>query len=86
MQIEIVDFNSKEYLDALALRQRILRKPLGLEFSTADLLCEKDDIHFVAKIERDIVGCLLLRPLSSSLVKMRQVAIDVSHQRQGIGR
>jgi len=86
VHIAIVAFNSKEYLDALALRFEVLRKPLGLEYSTADLLQEKDDIHFVAMIDDNIVGCLLLRPLSISSVKMRQVAIDIAHQKKGIGQ
>ena len=44
MALKIIDYNSTAYKDMVALRMEILRKPLGLTFSAADLEKEKDDI------------------------------------------
>ncbi len=78
--------DSQEYLDALDMRRDVLRKPLGLTYAQSDLELEKNDIHFVATQNGKIVGCLLLRPLSKSLIKMRQVAVRFDHQKLGIGQ
>ena len=37
MALKIIDYNSPEYKDMLALRMEILRKPLGLSFTKEDL-------------------------------------------------
>jgi predicted GNAT family N-acyltransferase len=78
--------DSKEYLEALSLRIDVLRKPLGLSYAQTDLDLEKDDIHFVAIKNDRVLGCLLLRPLSNSLIKMRQVAVHSDFQKLGIGQ
>ena len=84
--IKIVLKDSKEYLEALSLRIDVLRKPLGLSYAQTDLDLEKDDIHFVAIKSNQVVGCLLLRPLSPTLIKMRQVAVQSDYQKLGIGQ
>ncbi len=86
MLVKIVQKDSKEYLEALSLRFDILRKPLGLSYAQGDLDVEKDDIHFVALKNNQVVGCLILRPLSTSLFKMRQVAVHSDYQKLGIGQ
>lgn len=77
---------SAAYREEVALLDRILRQPLGLRFSAADLEEEKDDLHFGAYAEGALVGCLLLRDIGHGLVKMRQVAVDDSRQGLGVGR
>lgn len=86
MLVKIVQINSKEYFDALELRRDVLRKPLGLTYAQSDLELEINDIHFVAINNTQVLGCLLLRPLSRILFKMRQVAVHVDHQKLGIGQ
>ena len=82
----MIQKDSRDYLEALELRRDVLRKPLGLTYAQNDLDLEKDDIHFVAIKDGKVLGCLLLRPLSKSLIKMRQVATHFDYQRQGIGQ
>ncbi len=88
--LKIVSVRSPEYLEALELRRKILRRPLNLDYKLEDLEAENNDMHFVicfkSQATQTVVGCLLLRPMSSKLVKMRQVAVDQSQQGMGIGK
>ncbi len=86
MQVKIIEKDSSDYVKALALRVAVLRKPLGLSYAQSDLDLEKDDIHFVATDDLNIVGCLLLRPISKTIIKMRQVAVGFAYQKKGIGQ
>ncbi|MBA4251770.1 MAG: GNAT family N-acetyltransferase [Chlorobiaceae bacterium] len=88
MKIKIVQIEhlTKEYEDEVVLRDKVLRKPLGLAYTKEQLLEEKDEIHFVAYDEEKIVGCLLLKILPNNILKMRQVAIDFDYQSKGIGK
>jgi ribosomal protein S18 acetylase RimI-like enzyme len=87
MTIEIreVAFGSDEYRLACALRDVVLRRPLGLELSAEDVAGEARQLHLLAFDEVGLVGCLLLVPGESSEIKMRQVAIAVRAQRRGVG-
>jgi predicted GNAT family N-acyltransferase len=86
LKVKTVAFGSSEYLEALELRRKILREPLGLSYSTTDLDQEQNDVHFIATQGQQIVGCLLLRPLTKPLIKMRQVAVDTAQQKKGVGQ
>jgi len=68
------------------LRRRVLRLPLGLDFSEEQLRKEVGDIHLVALFQEQVVGCLVLSPLSDRSVQMRQVAVEPAWQGCGIGR
>ncbi len=86
MLVKIIEKDSSDYFKALALRVAVLRKPLGLSYAQTDLNLEQDDIHFVATDGQNITGCLLLRPVSKTIVKMRQVAVGFAYQKKGIGQ
>jgi predicted GNAT family N-acyltransferase len=85
MEIKAVPHGSPEYLEAVELRRKVLRYPLGLDLTPDDLADEAGDIHFVAIDEGRVVGCLVMVPLSSGIVKMRQVAVEPELQGRGIG-
>jgi GNAT superfamily N-acetyltransferase len=75
-----------EYLLSLILRYKILRIPLGLTFSSADLAKDKDDVHIGAFDGDILLASLILTDMGDGAVKMRQVAVDDSYQGKGIGR
>lgn len=83
--ILIVPHGSKEYELSVELRDRILRKPLGLVFTKEQLAQENKDIHMVYMVNADVFGCLVLVATSSDEIKMRQVAVDDDFQNRGIG-
>lgn len=84
--IAAFDFATPEYDASIHLRDLILRKPLNLHFETEDLLQEWDSIHLGYFDDLDnLIGCLVLKPLSPSVWKMRQVAVIADRQGEGIG-
>lgn len=64
----------------------ILREPLGLDWSEADLRHEADEWHFGAWEGEEPVGCLSMRWLGDARVKLRQMAVAATWQGQGVGR
>jgi predicted GNAT family N-acyltransferase len=77
--------DSPEYWATVDLRDAILRKPLGLQFSAGELEDEKTSHHLACYRDGRLVGCLVLYPLGSGDVRMRQVAVVAELQGQGIG-
>lgn len=88
MMIEIkeIKHDSGEYREEIILRDRILRKPLGLNFTKEQLNSEKNEFHFGAYLSGKLIGCLLLKPIDNRRVKMRQVAVDEKIQGKGVGK
>ncbi|MBR9921120.1 MAG: GNAT family N-acetyltransferase [Bacteroidetes bacterium] len=86
MIIQEIPFASPQFDEVIQLRTRILRDPLGLEFHAKDLAEEWNSIH-LACYDNDwqLLGCLVLKPLSETNVKMRQVAVDDMRQNKGVG-
>ena len=80
-----IKFGTDEYHKSVDLRNKILRKPLGLEFSAEFLALEKNQYHLGIFDEDKIVGTLLLQILDEKTIKMRQVAVDQDSQSKGIG-
>lgn len=85
MALKIIDYNSPEYKDMLALRMEILRKPLGLSFTKEDLEKEKDDIFLGAFEEEKILACCVLTKMDAGECKLRQMAVHPSMQQNGLG-
>lgn len=77
---------SADYLETVALRDDVLRRPLGLVFTPEQLGAEAGDIHLAAYLDDALAACLILVPLDNGEVKMRQVAVRQEMQSQGIGR
>lgn len=86
IQIRCVQHNSQEYNESVALRDEVLRKPLGLIFDPADLEKESDSAHVACYLNGSLAGCLILQPDKQAGLKMRQVAVSEEHQGCGIGK
>ncbi|MEA2552831.1 MAG: hypothetical protein QOJ65_1007 [Fimbriimonadaceae bacterium] len=85
-ELKIAEFQSAEQLASIELRRRILRTPLGLDFTAEQLAEERDELHLVAMQDQNVIACLVLTPQENQAIKMRQVAVEPAHQGQGIGR
>lgn len=79
-------YQSEEYIKALELRHRILRKPLNLEFTEEELKKDVADIHCGLFNNQEIIACLTLTKAGENKMKMRQVAVDEKYQQKGFGR
>ena len=84
--VQEVQFATPQYDEMVRLRDKILRKPLGLEFKPDDFATEYLDTHLCCYDEQQgLVGCLVLSPKEDGQIKMRQVAVDDTCQSKGIG-
>lgn len=86
MIIRQISWGSPEYWTAVDLRSKILREPLGLQFTEEELQAEVDQIHWIATDGDQVLGCLAYVELTDEVLKMRQVAVDLDLQRGGVGR
>jgi len=79
-------YQSPEYQQSVSLREAVLRQPIGMVLTSADLQQDAGDRHIVC-IEADrLLGCLVLSPQSADEIQVRQVVVDPQIQRRGIGR
>lgn len=85
MKIFETPYKSDLYQQALALRVKVLRQPLGLKYSPEQLAEEATDIHVVAVEDDKVIGTILLRKESDTVLKMRQFAVAPERQGEGIG-
>lgn len=83
--IREIQHDSSEYWATVALRDAVLRKPLGLAFSPEELEAEKDSRHLAFLQDNQLAGCLVLRPAGNGDIQMRQVAVDPGQRGRGIG-
>ena len=86
MALKIVDYGTAEYEQILWLRDEILRKPLGLQFSPDELEKEKQHMHMAAYEDDQILGCCMLVKEGDDTVRLRQMAVVNDVQGKGIGR
>jgi predicted GNAT family N-acyltransferase len=82
---QLLEFGSDDYKKSIDLRRKVLRTPLGLDFTANDLSAELDQFHFALFYNNQLVGILLLKTINPSVLKMRQVAIDPDYQSNGLG-
>lgn len=87
MNIEPIspESNSSFYKQSLILRNEILRKPLGLDNSKDDLSFEKDQIHFVAVDNEEVIGVVVLAADKPKVGRLRQMATAEKVRGQRIG-
>lgn len=81
-----ISVTSPEYREAVVLRNRVLREPLGLAITEEELAEDWRAFHLACFLGARLVGCLLLTPHDTREIKMRQVAVAPDLQRQGIGK
>jgi len=85
MALKILDHGSPEYMQMVKLRYDILRRPLGLNFSTEELESEKNNMLIAAFEEDQILGCCMLVE-GPGKVRLRQMAVLNDLQGKGVGR
>ncbi len=86
VNIGLIEFNSELYIESVALRQDVLRTPLGLKFTKENMTNDANEMHIAATDGDQLIGVLLLRPLTNHTVKMRQVAVSEAYQGKGVGK
>lgn len=86
LQLSEIQYDSPDYAATFALREEVLRKPLGLSLNDETLAQERYYFHLVCHLDDELVACLVLLPKKNGDIRMRQVAVKPHLQGQGIGR
>lgn len=86
MALKIIDYGTADYNKMLEVRYEILRKPLGLTFSEAELEKEKEDILIGCFEDDELEGCCILSKQDNHTIRLRQMAVSKVLQGKGIGR
>ncbi len=81
-----VGHGTEAYAAEVALRDAVLRKPLGLTFDPADLARESDSFHLACWAEGEMVGCVVLKPINVRQVQLRQMAVAQRTKERGSER
>jgi predicted GNAT family N-acyltransferase len=85
--LELVEapFGSDLYRRAVALREAILRAPLGLSLTPDELADDARRRHFCATSRGALVGSVSMKPLDGETVQLRQMAVIGDRRLEGIG-
>jgi predicted GNAT family N-acyltransferase len=79
-----VPHSSSDWRAAVNLREEVLRKPLGEQFTAEELEAEKNHIHIIGLINEELVATAVLVPEESKL-KMQRVAVSDQYRNLEIG-
>jgi GNAT superfamily N-acetyltransferase len=85
LEIRQPEFGSPDWAEAVALRRAVLRTPLGLDYSAADLAAERSDTLFAGYESGGLAGVVMLRPVDAHSGKLRQMAVAETMRRRGVG-
>jgi hypothetical protein len=77
---------SELYVQALRLREAILRKPLGLTVTHEELFDDAMRQHFCAVSYGAVVGTVSLRPRDETTLHLKQMAVARRGGSSGSGR
>lgn len=86
LRVRVIEHGSRAYDETVALRDALLRRPLGLAYTPAQLAAEADQLHLAAYLHGEAVACAVLQWLAPGMAKMRQVAVKEALQGRGLGR
>jgi ribosomal protein S18 acetylase RimI-like enzyme len=79
-------YGSDDYRAERALRQEVLRRPLGLDLYAEDLAAEKEQWHFGVFDGALLVASVIAAPVGPGEAKIRQMAVAAAAQGRGVGR
>jgi predicted GNAT family N-acyltransferase len=85
MVVKQILYNSNEYWKIVQIREIVLRLPLGLRFSLAEIQNESEELIFGILVNNQWIGSCQYQILNNE-AKMRQVAILDAYKRNGYGK
>lgn len=85
MRLRIIEHDSADYDASIELRERLLRRPLGLRFDAGELRREGDCIHLGAWQQNSLTGCVMLVPETPVRIQIRQLCMDRGFRGHGNG-
>ncbi len=86
MEYTIVQHGSPQHAQVDDLRERVLRRPLGLTLTAEDRTLQPGVLIFAAFKDGSPVASLMLEPCPAQTLKLRQMCVDTEQQQRGLGR
>lgn len=83
--LQIIEHNSAQYQQMVALRYEVLRKPLGLQFTDEQLQQESNCLLLGLFEAGEIQACCILMPVETDNFQLKQMAVSPNQQGQGLG-
>lgn len=80
-----IETGSDLHAQQQALREAVLRAPLGRVLTAEERARDPMGRHFAAVQDGAVVGSVVLFPLAPGVVKLRQMAVAPGLQGQGVG-
>lgn len=84
MEIGFIEYGTKEYKDTLELRNKVMRKPLGLDIHKEDFSWEKECVIIGAFEDENMLGVGVMSN-KDDVYKVEYVCVDSDIQSRGIG-
>ncbi len=78
-------YASDLYAQSLILREKILRRPLGMQLRPEDVEGDETKQHWIALENDTCIATVSITMLSPTHAKLRQMAVDEAYAGQGIG-
>jgi len=85
LRFNLIETNTTAYEQMIALRMRVLLDPIGIPRSYINPEKEAYDLLIGAFAQEQLVGCCILTKISDTTVQLRQMAVDSSLQKRGVG-
>lgn len=87
MTWSLIPYGTEKYVEMISLRKQILRDPLGLVFTEADLARDRDDL-LCGYYDEDnkLIGSCILTRIDENIAQLRQMAISSDYQGKNIGK
>lgn len=80
-----ITYGTAEYKMTLELRNKVMRKPLGLDIYKEDLSCEKNQLIIGAFEGEALRGVSILSDKGGGIFKVEYLCVDTDLQRRGLG-
>jgi len=84
--IQRIDSSHPLFAQVFALREKVLRKPLGLSLYNEDTSADALDTIFVALNEQQVIACVMIKTIDHLTAKPRQMAVAEEWQKRGVGQ
>jgi hypothetical protein len=87
MQLKLIDidYRSARYFEELALRDRVLRRPLGLSIDDLRVAEERCMRHFGMLADDTLIACALVLAAGPTAAIIRQMAVVAEYRGHGVG-
>ena len=87
MNTREIRYWSDDYQRCLSLRSSILREPLGIKLSEADVAGEHEQLHVGIFKKQQLMGCIIAKTTDADqLANIRQMVVAAEARGKGFGR